>query len=86
MSEPNTPRPGPSPASVAADLAARNAPSADPAEHPALAAAAQLLEEAEMVRSAAGDELDLGALARQAELLTSAHDRLAAALEDAGRG
>ncbi len=39
-----------------------------------------------MVRSSADDDLDLGALSRQAELLTKAHDHLAAALEDAGRG
>ncbi|EGD53774.1 hypothetical protein [Gordonia neofelifaecis] len=86
MSTPNTPRPGPSPASAAADAAARNAEPGDPSEHPALGAAARLLEEAAMVREAADDELDLGALARQAELLTKAHDQLAAALEDAGRG
>ncbi|WP_035718898.1 hypothetical protein [Gordonia shandongensis] len=54
-------------------------------DRPVLDEAANLLEEAEMVRAAA-DAIDLGALSRQAELLTAAHDRLASALENAGRG
>lgn len=90
--QPNPGQPGPSqprqpsPATAAAEAAARNSEPGAPADHPALVSAAALLEEASMVRAAADDELDLGALARQAELLSSAHDRLVAALEDAGRG
>ncbi|WP_290853601.1 hypothetical protein [Gordonia sp. (in: high G+C Gram-positive bacteria)] len=70
---------------MAADAAARSAPVGDPSDHPSLLAAEHLLTEAAMVRETA-DEVDLGALARQAEVLTQAHDQLSAALEDAGRG
>lgn len=80
------PLPAPSPASMAAASAVRNGVVGDPADHPALAAAEQLLVESAMVRETADDEFDLGALARQAEVLTQAHDQLSAALEDAGRG
>ncbi|ALG85036.1 hypothetical protein [Gordonia phthalatica] len=86
MTDSNPPRPGPSPAALAADAAIRNAGPGEPREHPSIIAAEELLVEAAMVRETADDEFDLGALARQAEVLTQAHDRLSAALEDAGRG
>ena len=86
MTDSNPPRPGPSPASMAADAAARNAGPGEPADHPSLVEAEELLVEAAMVRETADEEFDLAALARQAEVLTQAHDRLSAALEDAGRG
>ena len=74
---------GPSPAALAARAAARTG---EPADHPRLIDAATLIEEAAMVREMADEDGDLAALARQAELLSAAHDRLAQALEDAGRG
>lgn len=86
MNELNSPRPGPSPASMAAATAERNVVLGNPSDHPGLAAVALLLEEAAMVREMAEDSVDLAALSRQAELLTQAHDQLAAVLEDAGRG
>ncbi|MGC4963269.1 hypothetical protein [Gordonia sp. DT101] len=43
---------------------------------------AQLLVEVDSIRQAAGDAFDLGALARQTELLERAHDALTTALED----
>lgn len=90
MTDPYTPtphpRPTPSPAAMAANHAARNADPGEPSDHPALAAAEELLIESAMVRETADAEFDLGALARQAEVLSAAHDRLSSALEDAGRG
>ncbi|MGB3304070.1 hypothetical protein [Gordonia sp. (in: high G+C Gram-positive bacteria)] len=82
----NAQRPGPSPAALASQAAERNAEPGNPAEHPGLADVAMLLEEAAMVREMADDTVDLASLGRQAELLTQAHDQLAAVLEDAGRG
>ncbi|WP_422560593.1 hypothetical protein [Gordonia sp. (in: high G+C Gram-positive bacteria)] len=41
-----------------------------------------ILDEVVVVREAADDQLDLAALGRQAELLATAHDILAQALED----
>ncbi|MBM7369428.1 hypothetical protein [Gordonia hydrophobica] len=81
-----TPTPGPTPATLAADAAVRAAGPGEPADHSSIVAAEDLLVEASMVREAADEQFDLGALARQAEVLTQAHDRLSAALEDAGRG
>lgn len=86
MTDSNPPRPGPPPASLAADAVNRNTGPGEPGEHPSLVAAEELLLEAAMVRETADAEFDLGALARQAEVLTQAHERLSAALEDAGRG
>ncbi|MYR05366.1 hypothetical protein GTV32_03105 [Gordonia sp. SID5947] len=42
----------------------------------------RLLSEVDSVRQAAGDTFDLDALARQTELLESAHEALTTALED----
>lgn len=42
----------------------------------------EILDQVVAVREAAGGQFDLGALGRQADLLTAAHDTLAQALED----
>lgn len=83
----NTPVPGPpSPAAVAARAAARSGEPGDPADHPVAAQVRELLDEVATIRQRAGDEIDLAALGAQAELLARAQERLAAALEDVGRG
>lgn len=76
----------PNPAELAAQATQRNAEPGDPADHPVSATVNDLLDEVAMIRGVVGDEFDLGAVSRQAELLTSAHDALAQALEDVGRG
>ncbi|WP_240194123.1 MULTISPECIES: hypothetical protein [unclassified Gordonia (in: high G+C Gram-positive bacteria)] len=68
---------------MAAHAAQRNAEPGDPADHPVSGAVDELLEEASMISAVVGDEFDLGAVSRQAQLLTQAHDALSAALEDA---
>ena len=77
---------GPSPASLAAHAATRNAEPGDPSEHPVGETVAALLEEVDAIGEVVGDEFDLGAVSRQTELLSQAHDALSAALEDVGRG
>ncbi|GEE03182.1 hypothetical protein nbrc107696_36280 [Gordonia spumicola] len=74
---------GPTPASLAARSAQQNAPAGDPADHPVAAEVRDLLEEAAMIGSVVGEEFDLGAVSRQTQLLSKAHDALANALEDA---
>ncbi|MCF8603975.1 hypothetical protein L5I01_11455 [Gordonia sp. HY442] len=76
----------PNPAALAAQAARLNAEPGDPADHPVTGEVRELLEEVDQVRGVTGDEFDLGAVSRQAELLTRAHDALAQALEDVGRG
>ncbi|WP_132994138.1 hypothetical protein [Gordonia zhaorongruii] len=77
---------GASPGALAAQAAARNAKPGDPADHPVISSVHELLEEVGQIRESAGDEFDLGAVSRQTELLTEAHDSLSGALEDVGRG
>ncbi|MEJ9080802.1 MULTISPECIES: hypothetical protein [Gordonia] len=73
----------PSPGAMAAQAAQRTSEPGDPADHPVSGAVDELLEEAAMISAVVGDEFDLGAVSRQAQLLTQAHDALSAALEDA---
>ncbi len=83
----NAPVPGPpSPAALAARAAAQAAGPGDPADHPVTAEVAGLLDEVAAIRAQVADDFDLAALGRQAELLAHAQERLAAALEEAGRG
>ncbi|GAA4662884.1 hypothetical protein [Gordonia humi] len=76
----------PNPAALAAQAARRNADPGDPDDHPVTETVREILDEVSQIRDAVGDEFDLGATSRQAELLTRAHDALADALEDVGRG
>lgn len=76
----------PNPADEADRTARRNAGPGDAADHPVTGTVHELLEEVEQVRGVTGDEFELGAVSRQAELLSRAHDALAEALEDVGRG
>ncbi|MFT3715344.1 MAG: hypothetical protein QM774_05175 [Gordonia sp. (in: high G+C Gram-positive bacteria)] len=86
MTGPESTPPPPSPAAAAAQAARAADGPGDPADHPVLAQVRALLDEAAQIRQATDGEFDLDALSRQSELLTAAHDALAAALEDAGRG
>ncbi|MFT4086595.1 MAG: hypothetical protein QM658_05480 [Gordonia sp. (in: high G+C Gram-positive bacteria)] len=80
-------RPGmPSPSALAARVAQASAEPGDPADHPVTGAVREILEEVSMIRETVGEEFDLGALSRQADLLSAAHDKLSRALEDVGRG
>lgn len=81
-----TPDASPSPAALAAQAARRGADPGDAADHPVTAEVRGLLDDVAAIREAVDDEFDLAALARQSELLAEAHDKLAAALEDVGRG
>lgn len=76
----------PNPAELAAQAARVNAEPGDPADHPVTGEVRELLDEVDQIRAVVGDEFDLGSVSRQAELLTRAHDALAQALEDVGRG
>lgn len=76
------PTPGPSPAALAAQAAKLSGEPGDPADHPGTARVREILDEVVAVREATDGEFDLGALSRQAELLATAHDTLAEALED----
>lgn len=76
----------PSPAELAARAARLNAEPGDPADHPATAEVREVLEQVAAIRETVDGEFDLAALGRQADLLATAHDTLAAALEDVGRG
>ena len=82
MSTPSAPHPG----ALAAQAARRTAEPGDPADHPIAGTVRELLDEVAQIRDTVGDEFDLGAASRQAELLTAAHDALSGALEDVGRG
>ncbi|WOC13877.1 hypothetical protein [Gordonia sp. MP11Mi] len=76
----------PNPAELAAQTARRNAEPGDAADHPVTMTVHALLDEVSVVGDVVGDEFDLGAISRQTDLLTRAHDALAEALEDVGRG
>ena len=76
----------PNPSALAAQAARRNGPPGDPADHPVTATVEELLTEVAAIRDVTGGEFDLGAVSRQAELLTRAHEALSGALEDVGRG
>ncbi|MCF8587632.1 hypothetical protein [Gordonia liuliyuniae] len=76
----------PNPAELAAQNALRSAEPGDPADHPVTATVHALLEEVAAIGDVGDGEFDLGAVSRQTELLTRAHDALAEALEDVGRG
>lgn len=81
------PKPGaPSPAAMAARAATMNAAPGDPADHPITGEIALLLDEVAEIGAQVDGAFDLAALSRQSSLLTQAQERLAAALEDVGRG
>ncbi|MFC0316570.1 hypothetical protein ACFQNE_14400 [Gordonia phosphorivorans] len=76
----------PSPAALAARAARATAPPPDPADHPVAGQVDGLLTQVEQIRSELDGAFRLAAVARQAELLTAAHDALVSALDEVGRG
>ncbi|GAA4750278.1 hypothetical protein [Gordonia alkaliphila] len=76
----------PSPAALAARAARATASPPDPADHPVAGQVDDLLGQVEQIRIELDGAFQLAAVARQADLLTSAHDALVTALDEVGRG